>query len=71
MDKKKLDKWAEKLLDTGKRNNLINFRDTRASTVEILLPSAETLFDKIDGTATFEVFDPKIAEEDAQPLVRL
>ena len=64
VDKKKLDKWAEKLLDTGKRNNLINFRDTRASTVEILLPSAETLFDKIDGTATFEVFDPKIAEED-------
>ena len=35
MDTKKLDKWADLLLDTGKRNNLINFKDTRASTVEV------------------------------------
>ncbi|MCQ2287169.1 MAG: DUF4011 domain-containing protein, partial [Bacteroidales bacterium] len=64
MDIKKLDKWAELLLDTGKRNNLINFKDTKASTVEVLLPSAEVLFEKIDGTTSFEVFDPKIIEED-------
>ena len=25
----KLDKWAELLLDTGKRNNLVNFKDTK------------------------------------------
>ena len=37
MDTKKIDKWAELLLDTGKRNNLINFKDTRVSTVEVLL----------------------------------
>lgn len=36
MDAKKLDKWADLLLDTGKRNNLINFKDLRASTVEVL-----------------------------------
>ena len=64
MDIKKLDKWAELLLDTGKRNNLINFKDTKASTVEVLLPSSEVLFEKIDGTTSFEVFDPKIIEED-------
>ena len=64
MDIKKLDKWAELLLDTGKRNNLINFKDTKASTVEILLPSSEVLFEKLDGTTSFEVFDPKIIEED-------
>ena len=64
MDTKKLDKWAELLLDTGKRNNLINFKDTKASTVEVLLPSADMLFDKIDGATAFEVFDPKIAEDD-------
>ena len=69
MDIKKLNKWADLLLDTGKRNNLINFRDTRASTVEILLPSSEVLFDKFDGTATFEVYDPKIAEEDEEEIV--
>ena len=28
VDVKKLDKWADLLLDTGKRNNLINFKDT-------------------------------------------
>lgn len=64
MDTKKLDKWADRLLDTGKRNNLINFKDTRASTVEVLIPSADILFEKVDGTSSFEVFDPKIIEED-------
>ena len=64
MDTRKLDKWADLLLDTGKRNNLINFKDTRASTVEVLLPSSDVLFEKVDGTASFEVFDPKIVEED-------
>ena len=64
MDTKKLDKWADLLLDTGKRNSLINFKDTRASTVEVLLPSAETLFEKVDGSAAFEVYDPKIIEDD-------
>ena len=64
MDTKKLDKWADLLLDTGKRNNLINFKDTRASTVEVLLPTADALFEKIDGSTSFEVFDPKIIEED-------
>ena len=64
MDTKKLDKWADLLLDTGKRNNLINFKDTRVSTVEVLLPSSDVLFEKVDGTASFEVFDPKIIEDD-------
>lgn len=64
MDTKKLDKWADLLLDTGKRNNLINFKDTRASTVEVLLPSSDALFEKVNGATSFEVFDPKIVEED-------
>ena len=37
VDTMKLDKWADLLLDTGKRNNLINFKDAKASTVEVLL----------------------------------
>ena len=64
VDTKKLDKWADLLLDTGKRNNLINFKDTRASTVEVLLPPSDVLFEKVDGATSFEVFDPKIIEED-------
>ena len=38
MDIKKLDSWAEQLLDTGKRNNLINFKDTKSSSVEVVVP---------------------------------
>lgn len=53
MDTKKLDKWAELLLDTGKRNNLISFKDTKATTVEVLFPSPDTVFQKVDGTACF------------------
>ena len=53
MDTKKLDKWDDLLLDRGKRNNLINFKYTRASTVEVLLPSSDVLFEKVDGTASF------------------
>ena len=64
MDAKKLDKWAELLLDIGKRNNLINFKDTKASTVEVLFPPSDKLFEKAAGGTAFEVFDPKIIEED-------
>lgn len=66
MDTKKLDKWADLLLDTGKRNNLINFKDTKSSTVEVLFPSPDVLFEKANGTISFEVFDPKFGEEDEQ-----
>lgn len=64
MDTKKLDKWAELLLDTGKRNNLVNFKDTKSTTVEVLLPSPDALFEKVEGATVFEVFDPKITEEE-------
>lgn len=68
MDTKKLDKWADLLLDTGKRNNLINFKDTKASTVEVLLPAADILFDKIEDTAPFEVFDPNIIDDELEDI---
>ena len=72
MDTKKLDRWASLLLDTGKRNNLVNFKDTKASTVEIILPKPEELFDKVESSASFEVFDPKIADdEDADRIFQI
>lgn len=63
MNPKKLDKWADLLLDTGKRNSLINFKDTKASTAEILFPSTEILFKKIEGSSSFEVFDTRTIEK--------
>ena len=63
--KAKLDKWADLLLDTGKRNNLIHFRDTSSSTAEILWPSPTILFDKMNrGNTILEVFDPKLTEQE-------
>lgn len=67
MDTKKLDKLAELLLDTGNRNNLINFKDRKASTVQVLMPAADVLFGKVENLTQFEVFDPKIIDEDDEP----
>ena len=61
-DWKKLNRWADKLLDTGKRNNLISFKDTKASTAEVLYPSCESVFSKCSVGHIFEVFDPKISD---------
>lgn len=63
MDTKKLDQWAELLLDTGKRNPLINFRDTKASTVEVLFPDPAVVLEKADRMAALEVFDPNFCED--------
>ena len=38
MENKKLERWAQQLLDTGKRNNMINFKTTKASTAEVVYP---------------------------------
>ncbi len=64
-DLKKLNRWAEKLLDTGKRNNLISFKDTKASSAQIVFPECEKVFSKCSVGQVFEVFDPKIPDEDA------
>ena len=64
MNEEKLSKWAELLLDTGKRNNLIHFKDTKLGSVEILSPDFVTLFNRAEHSATFEVYDPKLEDED-------
>ena len=46
MDIDKLNKWANLLLDTGKRNNLISFKDSKATSVEIVSPDFDTVFFK-------------------------
>ena len=59
-DKKKLDRWADKLLDTGKRNNLVSFKDTKTSSAEVLFPNCESVFSKCSVGHVFDVYDPKI-----------
>lgn len=60
MDTERLSKWADLLLDTGKRNNLINFKDSKNGTVEIVAPDYNTLFERAEHSAVFEVYDPKL-----------
>jgi len=61
---KKLDRWAEKLLDTGKRNNLINYRDTKTSSAEVVYPDCDKFFSKCSLGHQFTVYDPQITDDD-------
>lgn len=64
MSTKKLESWANKLLDVGKRNNLVNFKDSKSMTVEIVYPDVETIFAKAESSASFEIYDPKLSEDE-------
>lgn len=41
----KLETWKNKLLDLGKRNSLLNYRDTRRSNLRIKMPDIFDLWD--------------------------
>jgi hypothetical protein len=42
----KIEQWKKRLLDLGKRNRLINFKETKRSNVAITSPSYEVLLPK-------------------------
>lgn len=64
MDTAKLSKWADLLLDTGKRNNLINFKDSKMGTAEVISPDFATFFSYVEHSPNFEVYDPKLEDEE-------
>lgn len=43
----KFDYWKNSLLDLGKRNKLINFKETKRSTITINNPDIYSLWDRI------------------------
>lgn len=47
MIKKRIEYWENSLLDLGKRNKLINFKESVRSSIEIIYPQFEKLFDSI------------------------
>ena len=54
---RKIEHWKRELLDTGKRNKMINFRETKRETLRILEPGATELFNKLafsDKPLTFQ-----------------
>lgn len=66
MDVKKIEAWANKLLDVGKRNNLINFKDSKTSTLEVVHPDIEAVFAKAESSYEYEVFNPKLLETEEE-----
>ena len=57
LEKSKLDQWADRLLDVGKRNNLSNFHDSKSSTAEVLIPDAGDLFHAVSGSESeYQIF---------------
>lgn len=57
MNDKKLRRWAELLLDIGKRNPLVNFRDTKSTTLQALAPDSARLFEALRSGRQLEVID--------------
>ena len=50
-------KWCDKLLDTGKGNRLINYKDSKLRTIDILEPDYETVFSKISAGQTLSFYE--------------
>lgn len=54
---RKIERWKRELLDTGKRNKMINYRETKRATLRILEPGATELFNLLavsEETLTFQ-----------------
>src|SRR5574344_1109868 len=64
----KLDNWKKRLLDLGKRNRLINYRETKRSNLNITVPNYVDLFEKIVVDEQVLIFpypvDKRFDEED-------
>ncbi len=57
MMERKIDRWKRELLDTGKRNKMINYRETKRATLKILEPGPTELFNLLavnEKTLTFQ-----------------
>ena len=60
----KIEAWKNKLLDLGRRNRLLNYKDTAKSTLKITYPSYNILFEKLvhnESALSFPM--PKISDE--------
>lgn len=54
---KKLEYWEHQLLDLGKRNKMINYRETKRTTIKLVEPSFDELFNRLalnEETLTFQ-----------------
>ena len=50
-----IDIWGKSLLDLGKRNNLINFKESKSSTARVIQPSIQELYNQLTASKTLTV----------------
>lgn len=50
----RLEKWKQKLLDLGKKNRLLNYRETKRSNLKILEPDIDRIFQTLNSNQTLE-----------------
>ena len=69
MEDNRIKESAKLLLDLGKRNTLLNFKDTKKTSAEIVAPDVEMIFKKAQGESSLEVFDPKIMFDELDEIM--
>ena len=67
----RFDSWKNKLLDLGKRNRLINYKETKSSTLRITHPSIEELFERLVRKEEELAFPRPFDEEDVEDTEQL
>lgn len=72
----RIDKWKSKLLDLGKRNRLINYKDTKRSNIKIIEPNISELFEmlvKEEKSLKFSrpLYEEFLNEEDEDKQIRI
>jgi len=69
MEIKEIEIWKNKLLDLSKKNNLLNYKDTKGSTIDIVYPSIDIVFKKlINENTVLSIYDDKLeySEDDIE-----
>lgn len=67
----KLEAWKNKLLDLGKRNRLINYKETKRSSLKIIKPDILNLWQDFvvnERAIEFPFFDEELSESDNEQL---
>lgn len=59
-----LSKWANLLLDIGKRNALVSFRSTSSLALELVSPSFLKGYDKLLSSSRIEIYDPRLEKDE-------
>ena len=51
----KIENWKKKLLDLGKKNRMLNFKESKTSTIKILNPEIDKIYENLFDSVVFEM----------------